>query len=277
MKVNDEFPYTDPLPWSSTTAAIALRIPGVAEGVHPCVDCPAPCCQVVVLRRSQIVLEEDLDLVERYLSYENAIAWIEEGGSYAIIFVTPCRKLDRETLGCTVHASSEQPRVCDKYDAHHCWYRKCNGPIPPGRLKLDRARWDAYRDETAVLSNGLIMRLPPADMHCQQSPVVFDTPVSLAFEVPNKRIDDDYLFFLSNFKQIRLARMSSRWLIVYDTRRISTSTPVDEERTKPPPGVLSTEDVVFVTGAEIRSLRKVVPEGLVGLGPAQIRDHLQSM
>ena len=274
MKTTDDFPFTDPLPWSSTDAAIDLRIPLAKDGAHPCADCPAPCCQVVVARRSQIIEGEDLSLLERYLSYQNVVAWIEDGGSYAIVITAPCSWLDRETLGCSVHGTQEQPRICDKYDAHNCWYRKCNGPIPPGRLKLDRSRWDAYRRAATVLPNGLLMGLPPTDEDPPKSPVVFDTPASLAFEIPNKRIDDDYLYFLSNFEAISLARMVSCWVIIYDTLRVSGSVPVVEERSEAPPGVQPAEDVVFLTGAELRRVRAKVPRGLVELGPEELREYV---
>ena len=277
MKVTDDFPFTDLLPWSSTDAAVGLRIPPPRDGAHPCTDCPAPCCQVVVARRGQIITGEDLSLVERYLSYRNTVAWIEEGGGFAIVIIAPCSKLDRDTLGCSVHGTEGQPRICDKYDAHNCWYRKCNGPVPPGRLKLDRGRWDAYRRGASVLPNGLLMGLPPVDEKPPTSPVIFDTPASLAFEVPENRVDDDYLYFLSNYEDITLARMESCWVIVYDTLRVAASPPLDEERTKSPPGVQPAEDVVVLSGPEFRALREALPTGKVDLGPAELREYLSRM
>lgn len=226
MRSTSAFDYPEPA-WSSTRASTRLRIPASRPSAEPCADCPAPCCQTVSVLKSQVIAAHDLELLEDYVAYRGLTAWLDDSGAFSINIVAKCDHLEIETYRCGIHGTDKQPRVCSDFDATSCWYRDASAYRRSGSLKLDAGNWPNFRTLVEIDGAGLVQAYPPAET--EGDVALFDIDVTLAFELVTDSVTDDNLKFLCNFTGISVARAPSGWAMVYPTRRMRYSKPVNNE------------------------------------------------
>jgi len=248
-----------------------LRIPEQGEHPEPCNDCPAPCCHTVSVLKSQVIAAADLDLLEQYVAYRGITVWLDDSGAFSINIVAKCAHLEAETYACGVHGTELQPRVCSDFDASSCWYRAASAPRRSGSLKLDAGSWPVVRALVEVDGAGLVQAYPT---DAAGEGAQFDVDVTLAFELVTDSLSNDYLRFLCNFDKIAVVRGPAGWAMVYPTRRMRYSAPVNNEITD---GILMgtpPSDCVVLGRNELASLTLSTHKAIERLTVEEIRAAL---
>jgi Fe-S-cluster containining protein len=116
-------------PWNSIAESIVkteTRTLNHKQALEsPCTDCPnTPCCTHLPLNTFKVTNMVELDHALYLLNFNNIELSISATGDWSSYYTYPCRYLDRETYLCKVHATPEQPRICQHYNPYNCWYRR---------------------------------------------------------------------------------------------------------------------------------------------------------
>lgn len=222
MKVSEDFQIPVPAPWESAEASLAARIDPVVDGVHPCSDCLAVCCYFVLAESGLKLTRRGLRRIGAHLDYEGMVVWIGPDGGYTVGIVTPCRYLGRDDCACTVHEQVVQPDICQRYDARNCWYRPHLEADDGELLRVDGARWAAFRERIKLGFRGVPKNWPdPDELTAERR--FFITPALLQFDIGEYQLEpdemSDLLYFLNNFRGCSVARTPERWWLLYQTRR----------------------------------------------------------
>lgn len=91
----------------------------------PCESCAtSPCCTYLPLNTFSVNNMMELDHAIYLLNFEHIELGISAKGEWSAYYTSPCRYLDRETCGCTIHNQPEQPRICVHYNPYQCWYKR---------------------------------------------------------------------------------------------------------------------------------------------------------
>ena len=109
----------------------------------PCATCAtSPCCTHLPLTTFEVTNLLELDHAAYLLNFDHVELGISSSGEWSAYYAFPCRFLDRDTFGCTVHDTPQQPRICVHYNPYGCWYKRSfNGQDSPHFVRLDRSRF----------------------------------------------------------------------------------------------------------------------------------------
>lgn len=114
----------------------------------PCATCAtSPCCRNVPLHTFEVGDLMALDHARYLLNFDRIELGIAADGTWNVLYQVPCRHLDLESFGCTVHDTDEQPSICVHYNPYSCWYKGALGSMTDeNHLRVDRARLDAVTE-----------------------------------------------------------------------------------------------------------------------------------
>ena len=130
--------------------------------LSPCQACAAPCCTVLPLYDFAVRSLPDLDYALYLLNFDRIELALLEDGQWRAHYRAPCRNLDLTTRGCRVHGTPDQPAVCQKYDAHACFYRPIFGEVGYGRIvRMDRGRVQAWAAASRFNDLRELVAVPP--------------------------------------------------------------------------------------------------------------------
>ena len=91
----------------------------------PCATCDtAPCCTHLPLHTFKITHLTELNHAIYLLNFERIELGLSANGDWHVYYRYPCRHLNRETFGCSVHDQPEQPNICIHYNPYNCWYKR---------------------------------------------------------------------------------------------------------------------------------------------------------
>jgi hypothetical protein len=167
-------------------AAPSLPLAFDQARLSPCAGCAAPCCTVLPVYDFDVRGLPDIDYALYLCNFERIELAINEVGGWRVHYRAPCRQLDPVERRCTVHGSPDQPRVCQKYDAHACFYTSIfSAAGSPRMVRMDRGRvlaWAAacaFGEDRALVAapdpTGLLGWLPPL-APVQPGPIPDDGP-----------------------------------------------------------------------------------------------------
>jgi hypothetical protein len=117
-------------PWNSIAESVVKREEMGAKSYRdalesPCLTCQTtPCCTHLPLNTFQVTNLVELDHAIYLLNFDRIELGISASGEWSSYYSYPCRFLDRETHLCTLHNTSEQPRICQHYNPYNCWYKR---------------------------------------------------------------------------------------------------------------------------------------------------------
>ena len=153
-------------PWNSIAESIIDNRNGrVLKHIDalgsPCAECQnSPCCTHLPLNNFKVTNLMELDHARYLLNFEHIELGLSASGDWSAYYTYPCRYLDRNTFGCTIHNQPHQPRICVNYNPYNCWYKRV---FSVGQhedfVRIDRARmellvqyieFDAERKITSV-------------------------------------------------------------------------------------------------------------------------------
>jgi hypothetical protein len=138
-------------PWNSIDEGVVAYEPrqlGFGEAKEsPCASCQtAPCCTHLPLHTFKVTNMLELDHALYLLNFDRIQLGLSASGDWSVYYVYPCRFLDRETFGCTVHNTAEQPKICVHYNPYNCWYKRVfTRSTSQEFLQIDRPRMDFIR------------------------------------------------------------------------------------------------------------------------------------
>ena len=89
----------------------------------PCFSCHAPCCKHLQVHYFTTTTYAELDQVNFFLNFENLAITLGTDGLWKVYYLQPCRFLDQENYGCTIHGQIEQTNVCTYYSPYDCFYK----------------------------------------------------------------------------------------------------------------------------------------------------------
>lgn len=109
----------------------------------PCDSCvSSPCCSYLPLQTFTVTNVVDLSYVGYLLNFERIRVGLNRSFDWSAYYVMPCRFLDRDTFGCTVHGTDAQPHICRNYNPYSCWYKKSlSESVTDDFLLVDRTRY----------------------------------------------------------------------------------------------------------------------------------------
>lgn len=130
--------------------------------VSPCLDCDETvCCQIVFLETFEVATLHDLDRCRYLLNFAGIELGVADNGTWSVAYRVPCRFLDPDTHGCTIHDSPDLPENCRAYDAYDCRYRQVLLRQTDQIVRLDRRRFEALLGEVRFDRDRRIAALPP--------------------------------------------------------------------------------------------------------------------
>ena len=112
---------------------------GELDDNHPCADCSAPCCQMVILPYPVPNSYEEMEYIRYILNFKSMEIYVKSYGGWFVAVRQDCRFLDKETSLCTVFGTDKRPDVCSDYNENTCWYK----PTFHTKDEVDTARLDA--------------------------------------------------------------------------------------------------------------------------------------
>ena len=170
-------------------AAPSLPLAFDQARLSPCAGCAAPCCTVLPVYDFDVRGLPDIDYALYLCNFERIELAINEVGGWRVHYRAPCRQLDPVERRCTVHGSPDQPRVCQKYDAHACFYTSIfSAAGSPRMVRMDRGRvlaWAAacaFGEDRAPTSRAISLRIT--------EPASRKLAVSAAGDLNNDGADD---------------------------------------------------------------------------------------
>lgn len=156
-------------PWRSIRAGSrprALRTMSFHDGLaSPCATCAtSPCCTHLPIHTFTTSTVGELSYAAYLANFDRIRLGIKPDGEWSAYYVHPCRFLDRDTMGCTVHDQPAQPQICRTYNPYNCWYeRNLTSEVADGFLQVDRARLDWLLDHVTVDEHRDVVSMPPWD------------------------------------------------------------------------------------------------------------------
>jgi Fe-S-cluster containining protein len=134
---------------------------GAFDADHPCEDCAAPCCQMVILPYPVPNSHEEIDYIRYILGFRNMEVYVKSYGGWFVAVQQDCRFLDRNTSLCTVFGTDRRPGVCSQYDEHTCWYKPTfhvKDPVDTARLDADA--WERLMPLLNYDEKGYVTNMP---------------------------------------------------------------------------------------------------------------------
>lgn len=138
-----------PTPWNSIAEGMvewpARRLLLDEALASPCAACPtSPCCTHLPLHTFKVSTVLELDHARYLLNFDRIELGLASSGEWSAYYRYPCRFLDRDTFGCRLHASPEQPSICVHYNPYQCWYKRVlTRSVSDDFLRIDRQRFEA--------------------------------------------------------------------------------------------------------------------------------------
>ncbi|MCE9577189.1 MAG: hypothetical protein K8W52_28835 [Deltaproteobacteria bacterium] len=131
----------------------------------PCATCEAaPCCTHLKLHDFDVTTLLHLDYARYLLNFERILLGITPDGQWHVYYRYPCRHLDRATTRCTVHATPEQPNICQNFSPYGCWYRNAYSQAAgPALLQVDRVRLEWLIAHVQFADDRTIKAMPPIE------------------------------------------------------------------------------------------------------------------
>ncbi|WP_428268380.1 hypothetical protein [Haliangium sp.] len=164
---------------------------GFAEALEsPCETCPtSPCCTHLPLHTFKVDTLVALDHARYLLGFRRIQLGISAAGDWSVYYRHPCRYLDRDSFGCTVHDSLLQPQICVHYNPYSCWYkRSLSAPVSEGFVPIDHRRLDFILEHVRFDENRTITEVPDWPTLLE---VMKDMPLD---PVDTDEVDDDPVF-----------------------------------------------------------------------------------
>lgn len=154
-------------PWNSIAESVPAprgmqQLPLTAAQDSPCATCStAPCCTHLPLTTFQVTNLVELDHALYLLNFDRIELGLSATGEWSAYYTLPCRFLDRETAGCTVHNTPEQPQICVHYNPYNCWYKRAfNTRDSDEMVRLDRSRLDLLVEDIVFDDDRRIVSVP---------------------------------------------------------------------------------------------------------------------
>jgi len=128
----------------------------------PCATCQtSPCCTHLPLHTFTVSNLLELDHARYLLNFDRIQLGLSANGDWSVYYVYPCRFLDRDTLGCTVHNTPEQPQICVQYNPYNCWYRRVfTQSVSEEFLQIDRPRFEYIASQIECDEFNRIVKTP---------------------------------------------------------------------------------------------------------------------
>lgn len=148
--------------WGRVDASIDAAPP---PGPVTCAGCGAPCCWNMKLLDFHAGNWHDLEYVHFIAGFHEFEIDYENPARFRIFYRAPCRHLDQDSLGCTLHGTPDKPQTCVVFDESDCYYRDAHlgRPLPSAPVvRLDRRRWLAMAPLFKVDADGTIVHMPTA-------------------------------------------------------------------------------------------------------------------
>lgn len=164
--------------------------------VSPCATCAtSPCCTYLPLHTFKITTMLELDHAVYLLNFDRIELGMSASGDWSVYYRFPCRFLDRQTFGCTVHDTPRQPNICVHYNPYGCWYKRVLTPtVSDEFLRVDRQRMQFIIDHVVFDESRTIVEVPtwetlaeqfsrlPAQPNGEFDVAPTDDPVFMAWE-----------------------------------------------------------------------------------------------
>lgn len=135
-------------PWNSIAEGVVnfeeRRLTYPEALTSPCTSCSsAPCCTHLPLHSFKITNMIELDHAVYLLNFDRILLGLSASGEWSVYYTYPCRFLDRNNFGCTVHNTPTQPRICVHYNPYNCWYKRVfTKSVSQEFIQVDRPRMD---------------------------------------------------------------------------------------------------------------------------------------
>jgi hypothetical protein len=134
---------------------------------NPCDDCSAPCCRLVILPQPIPETFTALDRMRYLVAHRGTELLVDRKGNWRISSENPCRLLTDDHR-CSVHGTSQQPKICVNYSPHGCWYKRNfhdpDGTLePPDLIRMDLDGFDRIVEHVRFDEHGRITDVPPFD------------------------------------------------------------------------------------------------------------------
>jgi Fe-S-cluster containining protein len=131
---------------------------------HPCGDCSAPCCQMVILPYPVPNSHEEMDYIRYILGFRNMEIYVKSYGGWFVAVRQECRFLESNTGLCSVFGTERRPEVCSKYDEHTCWYKPTfETKTEVDTARLDAAAWERLMAPLEYDAKGYVTNMPDWD------------------------------------------------------------------------------------------------------------------
>ena len=159
-------PAQSPTPWNSIAEGMvdwpSRQLPLEQALESPCASCAtSPCCTHLPLHTFQVRTLLELDHARYLLNFDRIELGVSSGGEWSVYYRYPCRFLDRDTFGCRLHATPEQPRICVHYNPYQCWYKRVlTRPVTDDFVRIDRPRFEALLPLYGFDDTGAIVAAP---------------------------------------------------------------------------------------------------------------------
>lgn len=120
------------------------RLDMAAASASPCATCDtSPCCTHLPLQSFTISDMRGVDHARYLLNFQRIRLGLSADGTWQAYYYHPCRYLDRDSRGCTIHGQPQQPRICVHYNPYQCWYKAAlTQDVTEDFLLMDRRRFD---------------------------------------------------------------------------------------------------------------------------------------
>lgn len=169
-RAGEEMP---PKPWSHVRASTLWQnrrddLSYREAHAQSCNSCGASyCCSMLALTKVTVATPSDVDYLGYLLNFDRVELGFSrdkgyrERGEVGVYLRSPCRHLDRESFGCGIHTTPQQPRTCIAYRAHTCWYRDAVGAQRRESFaRVDRHCFEALRSDFVIDDKQQLLERP---------------------------------------------------------------------------------------------------------------------
>ncbi len=154
-------------PWNSIAESVQGLAPSQVLTLEsarqsPCATCAtSPCCTHLPLTTFQVTNLLELDHAAYLLNFDRIELGLSATGEWSAYYTYPCRFLDRESAGCTIHGTAAQPQICVHYNPYNCWYKRAfNSRDSEEFVRVDRARLQLLVDDIVFDDDRRIVSVP---------------------------------------------------------------------------------------------------------------------
>jgi hypothetical protein len=132
-----------------------------AAGANPCTGCSAPCCRMLLIPHPTPTNFMDLDYIRYMLGFGRVSMVLNRDGTWQVRVDDVCDFLDQQTNLCTVHATARQPKTCEFFNPHRCWYKR-NFTVDdaPQLIRIDQTVFERMLELVRCDGDGQITELP---------------------------------------------------------------------------------------------------------------------